>query len=238
MPEGVVRMDRPRLLAVGGPPLREAVGALPHVTFDHAEDFGRALDLLMSGVHDLALVHHDLGGGGLAGTDLIREAVGRHSPVPLILATAGPLESAQQAALEAGAVGCVDLSRPDDVRWCVAFAYAGRIAADQRNARLLKDVSSFLAHEGKNVLAAIGGAVEVLSHGMPPASPDRAICVEIRERLGSFRDTIEAMTLAVRVRVPVRETTLPAATPRPTNGDDRRPPRPGRPRRSRPPGGE
>lgn len=159
----------------------------------------RALALLLKQRHDVALVGSDLG-GERRGSDLIAEAVRLGCRVPLILVCPVLAESCGEAALQAGAVACADLSRAEqgDLARAVAFAHANRTNAERRRARFLDDLASYLAHEAKNALAGVGGAVQVVSDHLPPDSEDRLLCEEIRERLDEFTDTIDSLISLLR----------------------------------------
>lgn len=218
---------------------------LEGVTIEREQDYARALDLLLARRHDVSLIGSLE--GGRTGTELVREAVSRDCPVPMILVADSHDTSTQQAAVEAGAVALLDASRADgrDLASAVAFARANRLAFRERNARFLKEIASYLSHDSKNAVAGIGGAIQVLEPQLPAQGIGRVICREIQDRLGALGGTIEAVTLVLRAsdeplhtKVPLRDLLKNAASLKPAGGTAKSPPglvpaasRPGGPRK-------
>ena len=94
-----------QVLVVGKSRLTDAV-QLEGVTIEREQDFARALDLLLARRHDVSLI--GTLEGGRTSTELVREAVGRDCPVPMIVVGDSHDLSTQRAAVEAGAVGFLD----------------------------------------------------------------------------------------------------------------------------------
>lgn len=177
-------------------PIRSVMDVLELVEDVIAEwepDPTRGLEILLTGRHDVAIVPVDLGDG--RGADLIRDALERGCRTPVIQATANLDEAACQAAIDAGARTCVDLS---SLGWALRFVHTEHIAGQARQERLLCELASFLNHESKNAVAAIGGAVQVISDRLGPGSAERLICAEIRDRLGVFDTTIDTLSFLLR----------------------------------------
>lgn len=156
---------------------------------------------LARGSHMALLIAADLGvGGPRGGPELVRELINQGLQLPVVLVLERADRAMEDAALLAGATSCVDGSRVDaaDLARVIRFAHASRRLAEEHKARVLADVGGYLAHEGRNALAGIRGAVQVVSDHLPPGSPDRVLCQEIRERVARFVATLDALTLILR----------------------------------------
>lgn len=144
------------------------------------------------------LVASDL--GDRPGVDLIRELVQRECRVPILLVTPSFEAGLSGAALESGASGCLDLSRTEgrELSFAIEFAIANRRSAERRHTQLLESLASYLSHEGRNALAGVRGAVQVVSDHLSPGSPDRVLCEEIQERVLQFVAALDSLTLVIR----------------------------------------
>jgi len=178
--------------------LPDRVFGLPGLSVEWEQDGERAVGQLLEERFDACLVGSEQ--ADRSGVELIRDAVRRGCHVPLILCTRQAANGDEVAALEAGAVSCVDLSRamPQDLALAVGFASAAHSTAEQRSARLLQELGTFLAHEGKNALAGIGGAVQVVADHLPADSADRLLCGEVRTRLDAFASVLDTLTMLLR----------------------------------------
>lgn len=219
-----------QVLVVGKSRLTDAA-QLEGVTIEREQDFARALDLLLARRHDVSLI--GTLEGGRTSTELVREAVGRDCPVPMIVVGDSHDQSTQRAAVEAGAVWFLDASRADarDLASAVDFAHANRRSFQERNGKFLKEIASYLSHDSKNAVAGIGGAIQVLEQQLPADGVGRVICREIQDRLGQLGGTIEAVTLVLRasdepvhLKVPLRELLKNASSLRPSPGTAKSPP--------------
>lgn len=167
----------------------------------HAEPSPAAgLDLLQAQGFHAVLVPHTTAESAASWLALLQE---REVHLPAILVLPGPDAVAESAAREAGAVACIDLSchGPGDLERAVRFAHAQRLRWDAREAHLLDELGRLFAHEGRNALAGISGAIQVVSDHLPVGAADRVLCAEIRARLGEFARTIDALGMVLR-RVP------------------------------------
>lgn len=191
------------VLVVGGPEpalrLRER-GALRVDVEPHPD---RALELLLGPNYHVGVIPRDLpahAGCPETGAAFVRELVHRGCHLPLIVVLPGPDFPAEEAALRAGAAGCLDLSRSDgdDLLRTLRFAHASRTRCERRQAKLLEDLGSLFAHEGRNALAGVSGAIQVVSDHLPVGTADRALCAEIRARLSEFTRTIDTLSALLR----------------------------------------
>ena len=66
----------------------------------------------------------------------------------------------------------------------------------------LGEMAAVVAHEVKNPLAGIRGALEVIGGRMPPASRDRAVLGDIVGRIDSLNDTVHDLLVFARPREP------------------------------------
>ena len=82
---------------------------------------------------------------------------------------------------------------------------------EQRALVRLGEMAAVVAHEVKNPLAGIAGAIQVIRDRMPPASPDREIVKAILDRISALDGTVQDLLLFARPRVPqLRECGLDA----------------------------
>ncbi len=72
----------------------------------------------------------------------------------------------------------------------------------------LGEMAAVVAHEVKNPLAGIGGAIQVLRERLPPESPDRPVLAEVLARLGGLHALVQDLLSFARPRPP-RLTLLP-----------------------------
>jgi PAS domain S-box-containing protein len=75
---------------------------------------------------------------------------------------------------------------------------------EQRALVRLGEMAAVVAHEVKNPLAGIAGAIQVIRDRMPAGSPDRDVVKAILERIGALNDTVQDLLLFARPRVPQR----------------------------------
>jgi PAS domain S-box-containing protein len=68
----------------------------------------------------------------------------------------------------------------------------------------LGTMASVVAHEVKNPLAGIGGALQVLQRRMPADAPERIVIGDILDRLGALNATMEDLLEYARPRPPLR----------------------------------
>jgi hypothetical protein len=201
-------VDRIRVLVAGrGRMLAGSLSSLPDLAVEWETDTERAIQLLVLGVLDVGVVEEDLGGAA-SGTDLVRAAIQRGCTVPLVVVTNTSGGGVEETALRAGAAACVDLSRcrVADLGWRVAFAHAGRLHDERRvEAKLMDGVNGLLGDHCKDILADIDRSTEALVRALSQDSPDRGICQEIQGRLRTFHETVDAVTLAARLRVSLAE---------------------------------
>jgi PAS domain S-box-containing protein len=73
---------------------------------------------------------------------------------------------------------------------------------EQRALVRLGEMAAVVAHEVKNPLAGIAGAIQVIRDRLPPASPDREIIKLILDRIGSLDETVQDLLLFARPREP------------------------------------
>jgi PAS domain S-box-containing protein len=83
-----------------------------------------------------------------------------------------------------------------------------RLAEDRFRAQSdlarLGEMAAIVAHEVKNPLAGIGGALQVIRDRMPVRAPERLIVNEIQERLQGINDTVENLLAFARPVTPQR----------------------------------
>ena len=159
---------------------------------------------LATGGYDAAVVAFERDVAGARGAEFVRRALAAGVRAPVILAGRSVDDAAREAALAAGAVTCVDLAAgANTLGWAIRFAQVDPSGNGSRSALLLHDLSSFLAHEGKNALAGIGGAVQVIGDRMAEDSPERSICGEIQARLTEFNATLDTITFLLRAPRPL-----------------------------------
>jgi len=77
-----------------------------------------------------------------------------------------------------------------------------RALQEQAGLVRLGKMATVVAHEVKNPLAGISGAVQVFSRRLPQDSPDQAILQEIQERITGLNQIVEDMLLFARPRPP------------------------------------
>ncbi|MFQ5748524.1 MAG: PAS domain S-box protein, partial [Planctomycetota bacterium] len=77
-----------------------------------------------------------------------------------------------------------------------------RALQEQAGLVRLGKMATVVAHEVKNPLAGISGAVQVFSRRIPPDSPEQAILQEIQERIAGLNQIVEDMLLFARPRPP------------------------------------
>lgn len=161
-------------------------------------DHDRAMERLANGDSDVGVVAYDLD-ASRSGVEFVRRVREAGCALPLLLVGNGGDELARAAALEAGANLFVDLTAgPRVLEWSIRFAHAGLVNGEMRHERLLRSVASFLSHEGKNALAGIGGALQIVSDRLPGGSQEQLISEEILERLRAFNATLETLTFVLR----------------------------------------
>ncbi|HEX5009776.1 MAG TPA: ATP-binding protein [Planctomycetota bacterium] len=73
---------------------------------------------------------------------------------------------------------------------------------EQRALVRLGEMAAVVAHEVKNPLAGIGGAIQIIRDRMPPASPDREIVKAILDRIAALNGTVQDLLLFARPRLP------------------------------------
>ncbi|MGE0707901.1 MAG: sensor histidine kinase [Planctomycetota bacterium] len=184
------------LFAIGlGDPLVTRLRALdPALSVQDVSDTGRALETLgpESGtIYDLALIAQDP-------VRLIGDARARGCELPLV-ALLGRGDDPDPARA-AGADYCVARDgEPDELLAALRLVVAVRRSDRVRNGVLMQRLVSWLAHEGGNALAGIGGAVQVIASRLPrDDQPSRELCGEVRQRLDAFHGTLQVMNLALR----------------------------------------
>lgn len=77
-----------------------------------------------------------------------------------------------------------------------------RVLAEQASLAKLGQMAAIVAHEVKNPLAGIGGAIQVIGGHLPAGSPDRPIVKEILERLDALNRTVQDLLLYAKPRLP------------------------------------
>jgi PAS domain S-box-containing protein len=77
-----------------------------------------------------------------------------------------------------------------------------RAIVEQASLARLGEMAAVVAHEIKNPLAGIGGAIQVMSSQLPPESSGRLMADEILERLDALNSTVNDMLLFARPRMP------------------------------------
>ena len=202
--------------------------ALPGWRVERAPDLAQARAQLLGRRADVGLVAWDLG-DERRGVDFVRDLTQRACSVPLLLAVGSPGEEELQASWDAEASRCLDLSASTGaLAWAVRFAAHTRRSWDLHNDRQLAATGSFLAHEGKNALAGIRGALEVLAH-REAADANRAVWDEVLQRLDALTGTVDSLAHLLhdvkptRLPVPLRsilESLDPRGTYIEVSGDD------------------
>jgi PAS domain S-box-containing protein len=71
---------------------------------------------------------------------------------------------------------------------------------EQASLARLGEMAAVVAHEVRNPLAGIGGALQILARRFPPGSSDQAVVEEILSRLGALNETVEDLLLFARPR--------------------------------------
>ncbi len=66
----------------------------------------------------------------------------------------------------------------------------------------LGEMAAVVAHEVKNPLAGIAGAIQVIGNRLPAASPDRPVIAEILARIRALNATVEDLLIFARPRSP------------------------------------
>ncbi|MBN1443742.1 MAG: response regulator [Planctomycetes bacterium] len=82
------------------------------------------------------------------------------------------------------------------------LAEAERSIGEREGLARLGEMAAVVAHEVKNPLAAISGAIQVIRHGLPKDSPHAAIIEEILERIDNLNETVNDLLLFARPRSP------------------------------------
>ncbi len=68
----------------------------------------------------------------------------------------------------------------------------------------LGEMAAVVAHEVKNPLTGINGALQIIADRLPAESRDRKIIADIRARIGSLNDSVSDLLVYARPRVPNR----------------------------------
>jgi len=68
----------------------------------------------------------------------------------------------------------------------------------------LGQMAAVVAHEVKNPLAGIAGAIQIIGGRLPEASPDRPIVREVLARIAALDDSVKDLLLFARPRMPQR----------------------------------
>ena len=76
---------------------------------------------------------------------------------------------------------------------------------EQASLARLGEMAAVVAHEVKNPLAGIGGALQVIAEQLPRGSSGRDMVEEILERLDALNDTVNDLLLFARPRLPSKE---------------------------------
>ena len=93
----------------------------------------------------------------------------------------------------------------------VSRAYVRDITERRRVERELREnqslarlgaMAAVVAHEVRNPLAGISGAVQIIGEALPPDAPERAVVREIVERVAALNETVSDMLLYARPRLP------------------------------------
>ncbi|HZJ71677.1 MAG TPA: ATP-binding protein [Planctomycetota bacterium] len=66
----------------------------------------------------------------------------------------------------------------------------------------LGEMAAVVAHEVKNPLAGIAGAIQVIGDRLPEGSPERVVIGEVLARIGALNATVEDLLLFARPRAP------------------------------------
>ena len=77
-----------------------------------------------------------------------------------------------------------------------------RTLTERASLARLGEMAAIVAHEVKNPLAGIGGAIQVIGSHLPAQSPDKPIVKEILERLDALNGTVQDLLLYARPRLP------------------------------------
>jgi len=80
-----------------------------------------------------------------------------------------------------------------------------RTLIEQASLARLGEMTAVVAHEVKNPLAGIGGALQLIARRFPAGSDDHAVIQEILSRLQALDDTVNDMLLFARPRTPRRD---------------------------------
>lgn len=73
---------------------------------------------------------------------------------------------------------------------------------EQTTLARLGEMAAVVAHEVKNPLAGIRGALQIIASRMPPDTRDRAVLKDIQERLDALNDLLEDLLLFARPKEP------------------------------------
>ncbi len=107
----------------------------------------------------------------------------------------------------ASTAGLVSYARAtaDTLRETVAAREAAesRLREQAALARL-GEMAAVVAHEVKNPLTGINGALQIIGERLPSDSRDRKIIADIRARIGSLNDSVSDLLVYARPRVPNR----------------------------------
>jgi signal transduction histidine kinase len=108
--------------------------------------------------------------------------------------------------LEARRAGCDALAKVLDIDLAlIAGSYHEKTLVEQASLARLGEMAAVVAHEVKNPLAGIGGALQVIAEQLPRGSSGRDMVEEILERLDALNDTVNDLLLFARPRLPRRE---------------------------------
>lgn len=203
--------------------LTEVVGDLPTANVPpNAEDV--ILASLDSRLYEAVLVAEDLGAAG-SGADLVLTAAQHGCLLPIVLVIADG--NADRTALEARGILCVERKSldPRDLLRLVLFARLTRLSAEQRHARALTGIGSYLAHEGGNALSAVRGALQVVSDRLSADDLQRELCVRISARADAFAQSLDVLARTLDASPACNRTDV-ALAPLIRNEVDRLAPRP------------
>jgi signal transduction histidine kinase len=108
--------------------------------------------------------------------------------------------------LEARRVGCDALAKVLDIDLAlIAGSYHEKALVEQASLARLGEMAAVVAHEVKNPLAGIGGALQVIAEQLPRGGSGRDMVEEILERLDALNDTVNDLLLFARPRLPSKE---------------------------------
>jgi PAS domain S-box-containing protein len=74
---------------------------------------------------------------------------------------------------------------------------------EQRSLARLGKLAAIVAHEVRNPLAGIRGAMQVIGKRLPPGSPEQAIVQEVVTRVDTLNDIVQDLLLFARPKLPV-----------------------------------